>query len=290
MEGIVNDLCKGCRWGDVIRNSSDWDGGSTSFGILPLSKKTHENVGGCTVVKELGDKVEVGYESSLEDDGHVRGVEELDGVGSCLSAVLLVLDGEINAPSLEVNDNYKDENGRQEVGQVGKVLAVECLLECTKLITSGDHQVEQCNYSSFEFSSTSSIEGSGTECLPNNSFANVGSDEERNTRSETISLLKQLVKRQDNKSSKEKLYDNENGITHSKSSKISIHSRNNVCDSLTDGDEDTEKLLCSVEKSPILLHVVVNLNNSRSSKKLHDKSRSDNGGNSEFHECSTVGS
>jgi hypothetical protein len=290
VERIVDDFSKGCGWGDVVCNSSNRDGGSTSFGILPFSEKTNEDVGRCTVVKKLRYEVKVGYESSLEDDGHVGCVEKLDGVGSSLSTVLLVLHGKIDTPSLEVDDDDEDEYGSQEIGQVGKVLTIESLLERTKLITSGDHQVEECNNSSFEFSSTSSVEGGGTECLPDDGLTNIGCDEERNTRSKTVSFLKQLIKSQDNKTSNEKLYDNEDGVTSSKSSEITIHSRNNVCYSLTDGDEDTEELLCTVEECSVLLDVVVDLNDSGSSEELHDKSRGDDGGNSEFHEGSTVGS
>mmetsp|Transcript_20549 Transcript_20549/g.30317 ORF Transcript_20549/g.30317 Transcript_20549/m.30317 type:complete len:387 (-) Transcript_20549:18-1178(-) len=288
MEGIINDLCERGRWRNVVCNSSNWDGRSSTLGSLPLSKETNQDIGRSTVVKKLRDKVKVGHQSGLKDDGHVGSIEKLNGVSSSLSTVLLVLDRKIHTPSLEVNDNDKDEYGSEKVCQVRKVLTVECLLESPKLITTSDHQVEKSNDSSLEFSSTSSVEGSGRESLPDNSLANVGSNEKRDTRSKTISLLKQFIKSQDNKSRNEKLYDNENGITSSKSSKISIHSRNNVCNSLTDCDEDTEKFLSSVEKCSIFLDVVVYFNDSGSSKKLHDKSGSDNGRNSKFHESSTV--
>ena len=43
-------------------------------------------------MEELAEEVEVGHERSLEDDGHVRGVEQLDRVRPLLSAVLLILD------------------------------------------------------------------------------------------------------------------------------------------------------------------------------------------------------
>ena len=39
-----------------------------------------------TLVEELGEEVEVGDERRLQDDRHVRGVEELDRVGAHLSS------------------------------------------------------------------------------------------------------------------------------------------------------------------------------------------------------------
>mmetsp|Transcript_1225 Transcript_1225/g.1865 ORF Transcript_1225/g.1865 Transcript_1225/m.1865 type:complete len:403 (+) Transcript_1225:421-1629(+) len=289
MEGIVNDLSEGGGWRDVVCDSSDGDGGSTSLGILPFSEQTYEDVCGCTVVEELGYEVQVGNEGSLEDDGHVGGVEELDGVSSCLSAVLLVLDGEIDAPSLEVDNDNEDENGGEEVGQVGEVLTVKGLLESTELITAGDHEMEEGNDGSLELGSASGVESSGGEGLPDDSFTNVGSDEEGDTRSKTVSLLEQLIKSQNDESCDEKLHDDENGITGTKGAKISVHSTDDVGNSLTDGDQNTKKLLGTVEKSPILLHIVVNLDDTRSCKELHDETGGDNGGDTEFHECSTVG-
>lgn len=43
-------------------------------------------------MQQLAEEVKVRHERGLEDDGHVRRVEQLDRVGSLLSAVLLVLD------------------------------------------------------------------------------------------------------------------------------------------------------------------------------------------------------
>mmetsp|Transcript_22397 Transcript_22397/g.33091 ORF Transcript_22397/g.33091 Transcript_22397/m.33091 type:complete len:213 (+) Transcript_22397:683-1321(+) len=161
MEGIVNNLRKTSGWGNVVCNSSHGDGGSTTLGILPLSEQTDEDIGGGTVVQQLTDKVKVGYQGSLEDDGHVTGIKQFNGVCSSLTTVLLVLDGKIHTPSLEVNDNDKDQHSGQEIGQVGKILTVQCLLEGTKLVTSGNHEMEEGNNSSFKLSTTSSIEGSG---------------------------------------------------------------------------------------------------------------------------------
>lgn len=41
-------------------------------------------------MEELTEEVKVRHEGRLEDDRHVRGVEQLDGVGTLLPTVLLI--------------------------------------------------------------------------------------------------------------------------------------------------------------------------------------------------------
>ena len=48
----------------------------------------------------LWDDVEVGHEGTLQDDGDVGGVEQLDGVGRLLAAVPRRLDGQVHTESL----------------------------------------------------------------------------------------------------------------------------------------------------------------------------------------------
>jgi len=120
VERIVHNFRKRSRRGNVVRNSSNRNLLShSSFNILPLSEKTDQDIGRSTVVQKLGDKIQVGNKGRLEDDRHVRRVEELDGVVSLLTTVLLVLDRKIDTPSLEVDDNNKNQDGCHEIGQVG---------------------------------------------------------------------------------------------------------------------------------------------------------------------------
>lgn len=55
---------------------------------------------------------------------------------------------------LEVYDYSKDEDCGEKVHQVGQVLSVEGFTESADLVLSGCQQVEQCNDSTFEFSTT----------------------------------------------------------------------------------------------------------------------------------------
>lgn len=70
---------------------------------------------------------------------------------------------------------------------------------------SCEKQVEECDESTFEFWSTSSVDGCGRESFPDNRFANVRSDEEIDTGSETVTLLQQLVKENDEQARNDEL-------------------------------------------------------------------------------------
>jgi hypothetical protein len=48
--------------------------------LLPLSKQVHKEVSFELLGKDLREEVEVGDEGSLENDGDVGGVEELNGI------------------------------------------------------------------------------------------------------------------------------------------------------------------------------------------------------------------
>ena len=50
------------------------------------------------IVEQLREEVEIADESGLQNDRHVGGVEELDGVLALLSAELGVLDGQVDTP------------------------------------------------------------------------------------------------------------------------------------------------------------------------------------------------
>lgn len=62
-------------------------------------------------MEHLRDEVQVADQCSLQDDGDVGCVEELDGVGGCSSSYLIVLDGDIDLESLEVDDYQEHQDG-----------------------------------------------------------------------------------------------------------------------------------------------------------------------------------
>ena len=73
----------------------------SATGIRPDTKQIDEEVS-CELDREhLRDDVEVRHERRLQNDGNVRRVEELDGIGGILAAVAGGLDRQIYAETLK---------------------------------------------------------------------------------------------------------------------------------------------------------------------------------------------
>ena len=94
---------------------------------------------------------------------------------------------------LKVNDNPKHEDGGHEIGQVGKVTAVEGLTQTTDLVCPCCQKMKECNYSTFKLCPSARVDGGGAERLPDNRLTDVGGDEERDTRTKTVTFLKEFI-------------------------------------------------------------------------------------------------
>lgn len=118
-------------------------------------------------------------------DRHIRRIEELDRVRALLAAVLLVLDRQVDAPALEVDDDDEDEGRGHEVREVGEVRPVERFLQSARLVGPREHQVEERDDRALELRAAARVEGGGRERFPDDVLADVGRDEERDTCDET---------------------------------------------------------------------------------------------------------
>jgi hypothetical protein len=110
-----------------------------------------------------------------------------------LATEAVALDGNFDAEALEVDNSGEDEPSRNKVHDVGKAVTVEGLLKSATLVIPGEEKVEKRNNGSFEFRTTTGVDGCGTERLPDDRFTYVGSDEQRDTRPKTIAFLEELV-------------------------------------------------------------------------------------------------
>lgn len=199
VEGIQQNLLQRARRRNVVSQSTNGDC-LTSVGTLDLTPSTQEadeEVGGESLVQELRDEVQVGHEGRLQDDGDVAGVEQLDGVAATLTALFLVLHGDVDTEALQEDDSDEDNSRGQEIGDVGQVGSVESLTQSLGLVGLGDEQVEERNDSTLELHAASSADGGGTERLPHNRLANVGGNEQGDGTAETVTLLQQLVLQRD---------------------------------------------------------------------------------------------
>jgi len=77
---------------------------------------------------------------------------------------------------LEVDNGSEDEDGGQQVANVGEVLAEESFAQSQRLILPGDEEMEESKNSTFEFRTTTSVDSGWAECLPDNLFANIRGD------------------------------------------------------------------------------------------------------------------
>lgn len=102
VEGVCLNVREVARRADVVSQSTD--GGSSAMDVIlsPLSNEADEVVVGLSVlsVEDLREEIQVGDESSLEDDGDVGGIEQLDGVGHFVTTDLSVSEGEFDTESL----------------------------------------------------------------------------------------------------------------------------------------------------------------------------------------------
>ncbi len=165
VEGIQQHFLQRARRRDVVSQSTDRDSLTSigTFNLTPSTQEVDEEVGGESLVQELRDEVQVGDESGLQDDGNVAGVEQLDGVAATLTALLLVLHGNVDTEALQEDDSDEDNSSGQEVGDVGQVGSVESLAQSLGLVRLGDEQVEERNDSTLELHAASSADGGRAE-------------------------------------------------------------------------------------------------------------------------------
>jgi len=189
------------RWTDVISEAANWGLMPGHVVILPLSKKGNDKVSSELPGEDLGEEVNIGDESGLEDDRDIGSVEQLDWVWLSESSHLLGAQRKLNSESLEVDDDQCDYNSGKQVAKVRCVLSVDSLLQAVDLVWLSQQEVEESDDASLEFSSLVSSNGDWGEAFPEDALADVGGNKEGDTRSETVSLLKELVKHEDHESS-----------------------------------------------------------------------------------------
>lgn len=125
---------------------------------------------------------------------------------------------------LEVDDDHSNDHSSDQVEKVWSVLSVECLLESVELVWLGQKEMEKCNNGTLKFSSLIGSNGDWGERFPEDQFADVGSNEKRDTRSETVTLLEEFIEHKDHESSKEKLSNDQERVDETKFTDWTVHS------------------------------------------------------------------
>jgi len=127
--------------------------------ILPLSEKTDDEIASELSGEDLGEEVDVGDESSLENDWDVGGVEKLDGVWLSETSHLLAAQGELDSEALEVDDDEHDNDCGDQVAKVWSVLSVEGLFDTVELVWLGQEEVEESDDGTLELGSLVGSDG-----------------------------------------------------------------------------------------------------------------------------------
>ena len=207
---------------------------------LPNTEELDEKVAREPSKQHLADQEHVAGQGALEHDGHVAGVKQLDRVGSSNPSVLGALDGDLESEPLEVDDRGKDERGRQEVHDVGQPLPVKGFLQASGLVVPGEHDVEQGNDGTLEFGPPASVDGSRGKGLPDDGLANVGSDEQVDTGSETVALGEEFVEQEHDRGGGDELEDEEEDDTGSERTGRSVQAGQDVDGRLAERDDERE--------------------------------------------------
>jgi len=106
-----------------------------------------------------------------------------------LTTELVALNGDLDAESLEVDDDGKNNDSREQAHDVGKPLPPEGLMQRTTFIMPREQKVEQCNDGTFKLGSTANVDGGRGKGLSDDGLADIGGDEEVDAGSETVNLL-----------------------------------------------------------------------------------------------------
>uniref|UniRef100_A0A182F0P3 Uncharacterized protein n=1 Tax=Anopheles albimanus TaxID=7167 RepID=A0A182F0P3_ANOAL len=284
MDRVGYDVTERFRWRQVVAETTDriGTGRATAANIGPHAEQVDEEVTVELDGQHLRNDVQVGYQGRLQNDRNIRGVEQLDRVAAVLATVAGRFDRQIDTESLEVYDHREHEHRRQQVHQVGQILAVEGFAQGAHLILARGEQVEQRDHGTLELGTTSRVYRGRRERLPHDRLTDVGRNEEGNTGTETVALLQQLVEQQHDQTSHEQLDDDKQAHASADFRRITVHSRHYVHDRLADCDDHAEQLLGTVEECAILRRIT-DFDDFRTSQQLHDQARRDDRRDTELH-------
>lgn len=87
------------------------------------------------------------------------------------------LDGDLNTESLQVDDCAEDDDGGQQVHDIGEILAVKSFAECNGLVWPGEKEMNESDDCTLEFGTTTGVDGGWRESFPHDGLADVGGNE-----------------------------------------------------------------------------------------------------------------
>lgn len=239
VQGVEKGRGNGSRSGNIVGKTGDGLQLARSFfQRLPDTQELDQEVAGVPGKQHLTDEENVAGQGGFKHDRHVGGVEELDRVSASHATVLGALDRNLKTESLEVDDGGKDNGGGQEIHNVGKSVPVESLLESAGLVVPSEKQVEEGNDGSFKLWSSTGVDGTRAESLPNDRLANVGGNEKVDSGTETVALGQELIEEQNNGSGRDELQNQQQDDSGAERSRGTIEAGKNVYGGLSKGNDE----------------------------------------------------
>lgn len=266
------------------------DGGKLARTLLglPDTEQTDQEVLRETREEHLRDQEDVGGQGGLQHDGHVGGVEEAHGVGTAGTTLAGGLDGDLDAEALEVNDSGEDDEGGQQVHDVGEVLAVESLLQSALLVGPGHQQVEERNNGTLVLGATASVDAGRGEGLPHDRLADVGGDEQGDTTAQTVALLEELIEENDDHASNEELENQQYDNAGTEVGRRAVETGEDVDSGGTGRQNEGEQLLGGLVELTVGLEVEVDVDQVGASQELEDHARGDDRRDTKLHQGTTI--
>lgn len=230
-----------------------------SFLGLPGTDELDEEVVREAGVQHLADHEDVGRQCRLQHDRHVGGVKETDGVRTAHASLAGRLDGDLDAEALQVDDSGKDGQSGEQVHDVGEMLSVECLAQGPSLVWPGHQQMEEGNDGAFKFFAASCVDGGWGKGFPDDGLADIGGNEERNSRAQTVSFLQQLIQKNDHQSGQNQLNNQEQADTGTQVAGLAIQTSKNENAGLSEGEDDGKELLRGLVEFTVGLEVEIDV-------------------------------
>jgi hypothetical protein len=268
VDGIEEGVGKVQRWGHVVRDTGGSEELAGAFTGFPDANELHEQVIAEAAVEHLADYEDVGGQCRLQHDGHVGGVEEADGVGAAHAALTGGFYGDFHAEALQVDDGGEDGKGREEVHDVGEVLAVEGFAEGALFVGPGEEKMEESDDCAFEFGAAACVDGSRGERFPDDGFADVGRDKEGDAAAKAVAFLEKLIEEDDDEAGEDELHDEEEADSRAEIAGLAVETGEDEDASLAEGENDREELLRGLVELAVGLEVEVDIDEVGTGKKL----------------------
>jgi len=125
---------------------------------LPDAKKFDQDVARETRGEHLRNNEDIRRQRRFQHDGHIRCVEQFNGIRATLTTESVRFDRNLNAESLEVDDHCKNNDGSNEIHNIRQSVPPKCLSQRPPLIVPREQQMEKGHNGTLKLGSSPCID------------------------------------------------------------------------------------------------------------------------------------